>query len=418
MKPARLVDATMLLLSLLLVGAAVALLVLTRTAGSTALYLAQGVLVVSVALLWIFRMRLLKPLHTLATGINLLREQDYGSRLRRVGQPEVDRIVDMFNDMMERLKQERLHVREQNHFLDLVIGASPMGVVLYDSAGSLKPLNAAASHFLSADPVLAERIRTLRHGESLTLRLTDAMIYRCTRLSYMHNGYAHHFATIERLTDEIMAAERAAYERVIRMMAHEVNNTVAAVGSAVDTAAFTSDDPDIAEALRACRRRCLSLSEFVTSFANVVKIPDARMRGIDLNLFVLDCRHMLESLCRSFGIDIAFHTEEEPIQARLDTALMEQVLINIVKNAAESIGSEGRVDVRVLQNPVRVIVEDNGPGIDAAAQQKIFTPFFTSKTSGRGLGLLLASDILKKHGCSYSLRTDADGITRFTISFP
>ena len=418
--------------AVLLVGAAAWLVVLSRESGTRAFYVAQGVLAMALLLLWLFYMRMVKPIGTIANGINLLREQDFSTRLAPVGQADADRIVEMFNEMMGRLKNERLRIREQNHFLDLLINESPMGVIVLDMHDRIGMLNKAAAEMLGIgredaagrsaaemDGQLAQALAGLRTGETRTLRLNNAMVYRCARLSYMDQGFAHPFMVVERLTDEVMRAERTAYEKVIRMMAHEVNNSMAGVNSILDTAAGCIDDADITEALDACRRRCMTMSEFITSFANVVKIPEATLQRTELNSFLADTRRVLESLCAGRGIVLHMELQEGETMVAADTVLMEQVLINLVKNAAESIGERGgEIAVRTTASPAGFVVEDNGPGIDDATQEKIFTPFFSSKASGRGLGLLFVSDILTKHRCSYSLRTDADGITRFSVAFP
>lgn len=418
--------------AVLLVGAAAWLVVLSRESGTRAFYVAQGVLAMALLLLWLFYMRMVKPIGTIANGINLLREQDFSTRLAPVGQADADRIVEMFNEMMGRLKNERLRIREQNHFLDLLINESPMGVIVLDMHDRIGMLNKAAAEMLGIgredaagrsaaemDGQLAQALAGLRTGETRTLRLNNAMVYRCARLSYMDQGFAHPFMLVERLTDEVMRAERTAYEKVIRMMAHEVNNSMAGVNSILDTAAGCIDDADITEALDACRRRCMTMSEFITSFANVVKIPEATLQRTELNSFLADTRRVLESLCAGRGIVLHMELQEGETMVAADTVLMEQVLINLVKNAAESIGERGgEIAVRTTASPAGFVVEDNGPGIDDATQEKIFTPFFSSKASGRGLGLLFVSDILTKHRCSYSLRTDADGLTRFSVAFP
>lgn len=418
--------------AVLLVGAAAWLVVLSRESGTRAFYVAQGVLAMALLLLWLFYKRMVKPIGTIANGINLLREQDFSTRLAPVGQADADRIVEMFNEMMGRLKNERLRIREQNHFLDLLINESPMGVIVLDMHDRIGMLNKAAAEMLGIgredaagrsaaemDGQLAQALAGLRTGETRTLRLNNAMVYRCARLSYMDQGFAHPFMLVERLTDEVMRAERTAYEKVIRMMAHEVNNSMAGVNSILDTAAGCIDDADITEALDACRRRCMTMSEFITSFANVVKIPEATLQRTELNSFLADTRRVLESLCAGRGIVLHMELQEGETMVAADTVLMEQVLINLVKNAAESIGERGgEIAVRTTASPAGFVVEDNGPGIDDATQEKIFTPFFSSKASGRGLGLLFVSDILTKHRCSYSLRTDADGLTRFSVAFP
>ena len=92
----------------------------------------EGTIVLILVYLFLFYRRIVKPLHAIGNGMELLKEQDFSSRLSHVGQQEADRIVDLFNKLMEQLKNERLHVREQNHFLDLLINASPMGVLMLD----------------------------------------------------------------------------------------------------------------------------------------------------------------------------------------------------------------------------------------------------------------------------------------------
>lgn len=417
--------------ALCIIGASVWLILLAGKSGPAQFYIAQGILLLSLLLLWIFRQQVVKPIATIANGMNLLREQDFSSRLAPVGQSDADTIVRMFNEMMDRLKRERLHIREQNHFLDLLIDESPMGVIVLGEDGRITMLNRAAATFLGTEAAaarllpldevpgpLAHELAHLPQGHTRTLRLSNSRIYRCARLSYMDQGFRHPFLLVERLTDEVMRAERTAYEKVIRMMAHEVNNSMAGIGSILDTASYCIDDAEISDAISTCRRRCLSMSEFITSFADVVKIPLPTLTPIELNSFLQGSQKLLESICATRRISVDIVPASEPAHTKADPVLMEQVVINLVKNAAESIGTDGAITIRISSAPAGFSVEDNGPGIDEATQQKIFTPFFSSKASGRGLGLLFVSDVLNKHRCGFSLRTYPDGITRFCVSFP
>lgn len=395
------------------------------------LLVTEGCIVVILILMSVLYRSLIRPVSALINGVDLLREQDFSSRLSPVGQRDADRIVEMFNGMMSSLKEERLHVREQNHFLDLLIAASPMGIMILDDHDRVMMANGAALRFLEIDTLdmvvgrkisdleggLAEAIVGVSQGETTTLRLSDAMVYRCSRLSFMDKGYAHPFIMIEKLTDEVMKAEKLAYEKVIRMMAHEVNNSMGGVGSVLDTAASVTDDPDMAEALEMCRRRCESMSRFITSFADVVKIPQPQREQCDLNIFLSDTLPLLESLCTGRDISLCFESAPGEVNVMIDRVLMEQVMINLVKNAVESIGRGGVITISATSSPAGICVADNGAGIDKVTQQKIFTPFFSSKADGRGLGLLFISEVLNRHDCTFSLRTDKDGLTRFTIRF-
>ena len=108
---------------------------------SALFFLVEGLILITILYLFLFYRRIIKPLDIIGNGMELLKEQDFSSRLSRVGQKEADRIVDIFNKMMEQLKNERLHLREQNHFLDLLINASPMGVIMLNLDGEIISLN-------------------------------------------------------------------------------------------------------------------------------------------------------------------------------------------------------------------------------------------------------------------------------------
>ena len=101
----------------------------------------------------------------------------------------------------------------------------------------------------------------------------------------------------------------------------------------------------------------------------------------------------------------------------MDTSLFEQVLINIIKNAAESIESDGQITIRTSDSPIMLEIGDTGKGISKAVEAKLFSPFFSTKPNGQGIGLIFIREVLMKHGYTFSLRTYPDGITRFRICF-
>ena len=399
-------------------------------------YLVEGVITLSLIYLAYFYRKVVKPLDTIANGMDLLREQDFSSRLKSVGQLEADRIVDIFNRMMQQLKEERLRLREQNHFLDLLISVSPMGVVILTFDGKVSMANKAALKFLEVDTEedmlnkgmedlktpLAEEMSRLPKDTTETIRLSDSHIYRCSRLSFVDRGFAHPFFLIESLTSEVMKAEKKAYEKVIRMIAHEVNNSVAGITSTLDTvddALQTMDDTDdLREVMKVCIERGYSLSRFITRFADVVKIPEPQLEEVRLNDRISACERFLENICQDHQVDLRMDLCEENPWVKIDTSLFEQVLINMVKNSVESIEENGIITLRTSASPVMLEVADTGRGISKEVETKLFTPFFSTKPNGQGIGLIFIREVLMKHGCSFSLRTYEDGITRFRIMFP
>ena len=423
------------ILAFLLIVVWVILLFVATQENGWKFYLIEGIVTFSLFYLIYFYRKVVKPLNSIAGGMDLLQAQDFSSRLSPVGQREADRIVSIFNRMMNQLKEERLRLREQNQFLDLLISVSPMGVIILTLDERISMANKAALEFLdegteedimtkTMDELsgsLAEELNQIPKDTTVTIRLSDSRIYRCSRLSFIDRGFAHPFYLIESLTSEVMKAEKKAYEKVIRMIAHEVNNSVAGITSTLDTiddALQTIDDTeDIREVMKVCVERSYSMSRFITNFADVVKIPEPQKEEVHLNDRVTACKIFMENLCQNRDIDLHLELCEENPMVSMDTSLFEQVLINIIKNATESIDTNGKIFIRTSASPLMLEIGDTGKGISKEVETKLFTPFFSTKPNGQGIGLIFIREVLMKHGYTFSLRTYPDGITRFRICF-
>ena len=422
------------ILVFLLLALGSVLLFLSSQLNTIFFYIGEGLILFILIYLTFFYRKIVKPLNTIGSGMELLREQDFSSRLSPVGQYEADRVVNIFNRMMEQLKNERLRLREQNNFLDLLIKASPMGVIITSLDEDLSELNPMALKMLGVrledvqgkkmkeiDSPLAVELANLPKGETVTVRLNDSNIYRCTHSSFIDRGFQHPFYLVETLTDEVMKAEKKAYEKVIRMIAHEVNNTTAGITSTLDTVEQALSESegmeDICDVMRVCTERCFSMSHFITRFADVVKIPEPRFTPTNLNDLAFTCKRFMEGMCNDRNIRLQLICDESLDDVKLDASLFEQVLVNIIKNAAESIGQDGQIIIRTSL-PTAIEVVDNGPGISKETEAKLFSPFFSTKPNGQGIGLIFIREVLSRHGCTFSLRTYADGLTRFRILFP
>ncbi len=394
----------------------------------------EGLMVLVIVLLFLLYQRIIKPLYTLGNGMDLLNEQDFSSRLGRVSQKETDRIVDVFNRIMDQLKNERLRLREQNHFLDLLIQASPMGVIILNLDRQILSVNPAACKMLRITceeevigntlsgrndlPLLEELDRVPLDG-SQTIRLSDANVYKCSHSSFMDQGFSHDFYLIEMLTQEVFKAEKKAYEKVIRMISHEVNNTTAGITSTLDTLESTfsgmEDMKDVCDVLQISIDRCYSMSRFITNFADVVRIPEPQRKPTSLNELVTSCKRFMETICVSRNIELRMELADDLPMVEIDRSLFEQVLVNIIKNSAESIGRQGHIYIRTTTHPLCLEVGDDGQGISKETEAKLFSPFFSTKPNGQGIGLIFIREVLQRHQCSFSLKTYADGITRFKI---
>ena len=429
-----------LILVSLLIAVWVLLIVQTPQHSGAIFYLTEALTLACIVFLFYFYRKVVKPMKSISDGMELLHEQDFSSQLSPVGQREADRIVAIFNRMMKQMKNERLRLREQNHFLDLLINASPMGVIILDFDGKITTMNPSAKKFLAAGDEaigkqlqmvgsrLAEEIAKIDDEKSQTIRLNGTEVYNCSRLSFRDRGFAHPFVLIEPMTEELHRAEKSAYEKVIRMIAHEVNNTMGGITSTLDSASealrtmtpetMQSDAEELCKVMEVCEERGYSMSRFITRFADVVKIPKPILKESDLNDCIERCKLFMENMCREHDITLKMALSAEPVPANIDATLLEQVLVHVIKNSVESIEQNGEISITTLPSPSQIIITDNGRGIDKEVERNLFSPFFTTKVGGQGIGLIFTREILSSHGCHFTLQTDNDGLTRFTITFP
>ena len=399
------------------------ILLIVQAVGLVASVIASGILSVTslalmtaIAVCVVMYINVMGPITAMRNGMDLLRAQDYASRLRKVGHKDVDVAVTVFNDMMDRLKNEHTRFEERNLFLQQLIDASTQGILIADFDGNPVAANTAAR------AMLAEiHLPKIEVGESEVVRSSSGIIYRVIHQAFMDHGFRRSFYIVEVMTDELRRAEREAYGRIIRFISHEVNNTIAGIGSVLQTLDAATDDEAIHEVIAASIERAGNLSEFISGYASLVKLPDPHLVPMGLADSVDGLRAFLRAMADDAGVNIMFDLPYNT-KIEVDPVQWEQVLVNIVKNAIESIVQTARDDGRVvIATPaMRTLqISDNGGGISDEVSAEIFSPFFTTKPGGQGIGLMLVTEILRRHGCRYSLATDsATGLTSFTIIFP
>ncbi len=388
--------------------------------------------IVLTAVVWLY-IAVVKPANTARMGMELLSAQDTNSRLRKTGNPYADRVADLFNTLMERLHEQMIHNREQDRLLSQLLSVSPTGVAMMDLDGRISDVNPTFRHLLglrSENPIgkrldelpgeLAAALVAAPKGES-TIRMTETEIYRCHRLSFLDRGFNRPFILLDNMTEEVKRIEQGAYAKVIRVVAHEVNNSLGGVGSLLETLhSIHAEDPALSEVIESGLERCRSLGLFVNSYADVVRLPDPFKETVDLNEEMRRLHTFLQSIAGSrAGVELSL--ADTSLAVRIDKVQMERVMVNIVKNAAESMpdGREGRITIITAREKgvTRLSIENNGLPIGKDNAMSLFTPFYTTKPGGKGIGLTLVSEILRRHGCAYSLRSDDEGKTTFRIEF-
>jgi signal transduction histidine kinase len=221
---------------------------------------------------------------------------------------------------------------------------------------------------------------------------------------------------IEELTREILDTEKKAYGKVIRMMAHEVNNSIGAINSILEvTVAHLPAEgfDEIRHALHVAIERNRRLSGFMHRFAEIVRLPPPHQRPTDLNELVRNVTRLMGAQATVKGVQMEIFIAETPVVRSVDVEQFEQMLINVIKNAVEACAAGNTVEVHL--GPDRLVVRNNGKPIPAAVAANLFKPFFSTKPDGQGIGLTLTREILLGHDFPFSLQSHPDGWTAFTV---
>lgn len=387
----------------------------------------------SILISWQLYNQMIRPLKLLVQGADAIRDRDFTVKFVESGTVEMDELIGVYNQMIEELRKERTLQQEQHFFLDKLIFSSPVGIVILDHDQRIQQVNPAAKKILHAIPFegwllkdidhpIIDEVRLLMKGKSKSVTLSgSAETYKIQVSEFLDQGFPRNFVIIQELTTELLEAEKQAYGKVIRMMAHEVNNTIGPVNSIMDSAmAFESNrspDSRLLNALQVAIDRNNNLNIFMRNLADVVRLPEPSKQYIDLNEIIYAVATLLSEMAGTKNTRFEFALHKLPLVIFADQLQMEQVLINVVKNAIEAIqtGAPGIITFVTENLPKRLTVRDNGKGISTAAEAQLFSPFFSTKPDGQGIGLTLIKDILINHGFPFSLTTNQKGETEFSI---
>ncbi|MCP4633872.1 MAG: PAS domain-containing protein [candidate division Zixibacteria bacterium] len=379
----------------------------------------------------------IKPLNLITTGIESIKEKDFNTKFVKSKQYEMDMLVDVYNRMIDELRNERVKQQEQHYFLTKLINASPSGIVVLDLDDNVSSLNRSAESLLgvtaeeiigkplnSIEANLASELYNLKSGESNTININGLQAYKCRKSHFLDRGFQHHFILIEELAEEMLKAEKRAYGKVIRMMSHEVNNSIGAINSILSSSLnyksqLNQDDSnDFDNALNVAIDRNNRLNRFMSNFTDVVKIPQPVKEEQNLHNILHSINTLMGAECSKRNIQWKWELDNRPLKVDIDGQQFEQVIVNIIKNSMEAIGQDGTITIITENMPSKsLIIRDDGKGIPKDIQKHIFEPFFSTKQSGQGIGLTLIREILINHGLRFSLETMENNQTEFRIDF-
>lgn len=388
--------------------------------------LSEVLIIISVLISVSLYRQFIRPLTTLSNGVNAIRDKDFSVKLMLTGQVEMDGLITVYNQMMDELRGERTRQEEQHFFLEKLIHTSPTGIIILDFDHQVKVVNPKAASFLTANAdFLIQDLHTLQPGHSKMIKTGGLNTYKVQKSQFIDKGFARYFLLIEEVTAEIFEAEKNVYGKVIRMMAHEVNNSVGPVNSIMNMALITDSlwekesNVQLKEALQIAIQRNQNLNSFVRNFADLVKLPALNLQQSDLVKLINSVAGFMRIQAQEKMVEFDFQLPPTPVFILADVQQMEQALVNIIKNAIEAMDMDngGKICFMLDETKRQLLISDNGKGISNELNEQLFSPFFSTKKDGQGIGLTMVREILLNHEFEFSLKTVKPSETNFEIRF-
>ena len=390
--------------------------------------------VVGVTLWAYFAHRALEPVTSVFRALggtaSSYRDGDFSFSVHWGGRDELGDLVAAHNDLGATLRDQRLSLVQRELLLDTMVQHTPVAMILSDPAGRIVYGNLAARKLfhggsrlegLAVSSVIAGAPESMRDaltrgGDGLFSIGVDEEeeIFHVARRSFRLNGRAHELLLIRQITDELRRQEVRTWKKVIRVISHELNNSLGPVASLAQSGGELvrrGQHEKLAQVFAAIEERAAHLDTFIRGYAQFAKLPSPRIEEVAWGDFLARLR-----------AQIAFELAPPPPEwiGRFDPGQLEQAILNLVKNAHESGSAPGDIEVRLhkLADWYRLEVSDRGSGMTEAALANALVPFYSTKRTGTGLGLALVREIAEAHGGRIALATREGGGMTFTLVLP
>jgi nitrogen fixation/metabolism regulation signal transduction histidine kinase len=382
----------------------------------------------------IFARSLARPvaalIRALSGSVVAFRDGDFSFSIGGRRGDEVGDLVEAHNELGRVLREERQHLFQRELLLDTVVQNTPTALVLVEERGHVVYANLAARQLLNGGrPLNGERFETIIETAPAPLALAiagdvDSLFsvpfeneeetFHLSRRAFKLQGRSHTLYQIKRLTRELARQEVATWKKVIRVISHELNNSLAPIRSLSHSGrelARLGDMTRLAIVFDTIEERTRHLEGFIQGYARFAKLPLPRPEAVEWAPFV-------DSLSRNYAFTLAGPLPASP--GWFDRAQVEQVLINLLKNAHESGGETGSIELGVTQamRDVRIEVADRGSGMSETVLANALLPFYSTKRAGSGLGLALAREIAEAHGGRVQLSNRRDGGLSVALVLP
>ena len=350
-----------------------------------------------------------------------------------------------FNEVIHEFQRISIEKESQYQYLQALNENVGVSIISYDdSTGKIEFMNPAAKALLLKpnllkiedigliDQRLLEVIQKLHSGERQVTKvvINNEMVQLSVQLKDFVLQQKHfRLVLLQNINSELEQKEVEAWQKLISVLTHEIMNSVTPIVS-LSTAInqMITDEDELSEedkedmhlSLQTIENRSNGLLRFVNAYKDFSKTPELKPTEFDLFAMIDRITHLLKPDLNKSGIALELNLKGNELLVKADRELIEQIIINLLKNAIEVLGEGGRISItakRSIHQKVKLVVEDNGPGIAPETLEKIFIPFFTTKDKGTGIGLSFARQIMKLHQGSISATSELGVGTRFELQF-
>jgi two-component system nitrogen regulation sensor histidine kinase NtrY len=364
-----------------------------------------------------------------------------------------DELSAAFNDVMNDFQQVRSEREEHFHYLQSIVQNIDISILAYQRDGTVEMINPSAKKLFQVNTLrninklrslsdkLADTLLTISPGENKLVKVQDEediLQLAIYATEFKVKDKVILLSTVKNIQNVLEEQETAAWQKLIRVLTHEIMNSIAPISSLSFTVEsmlkqFTSGEKgaqeidlntvrEIQGALQTINKRSTGLMNFVETYRNLTKIPEPNFTQIRMKELVDHVHTLMKKEVQDRNIRLVTAVEPETIELQVDEQMIEQVLINLVKNSLQALDGQekGTIQIRGFYNKrgrPTIQVIDDGQGILGDVIDKIFIPFFTTKRSGSGIGLSLSRQILRLHGGTITAQSKPGEETIFTMTF-